>query len=195
MESSSTAGETVLPRPVEELPMSALAPATRKLADKLIEHFTLGEPAALALAQAVVDPSGARRAVEFLERLRVPDGVILAIRSEVWARNIIPDPRNPRIGPSRRHLASNLIGTGESTRFRPLAESTAAPGRRPELVQRLANQEHLAWAAQPANGFSAPCLWGARTPAHALSWSFSPLGVVLGRRPHGTRGAVRRGCR
>ncbi|MEC3995287.1 hypothetical protein VSR01_17765 [Actinacidiphila sp. DG2A-62] len=74
--------------------------------------------------------------------------MILAIRADVWARYIIPDPRNPRIGPSRRHPASNLIGTGESTRFRPLAEPIAASGSRPELVQRLANQEHLAWAAQ-----------------------------------------------
>ncbi|MGW9363704.1 hypothetical protein ACWG43_07535 [Streptomyces albidoflavus] len=148
MEPSSGAGETVLPRPVEALPLPALAAATRKLADKLIEHFTMGEPAALALAQAVVDPSAARRAVESPERLRVPGGVILAIRADVWARYIIPDPRNPRIGPSRRHPASNLIGTGESTRFRPLAEPIAASGSRPELVQRLANQEHLAWAAQ-----------------------------------------------
>ncbi|MEC3995288.1 hypothetical protein VSR01_17770 [Actinacidiphila sp. DG2A-62] len=64
MEPSSGAGETVLPRPVEALPLPALATAARKLADKLIEHFTMGEPAALALAQAVVDPSAARRAAE-----------------------------------------------------------------------------------------------------------------------------------
>ncbi len=153
MESSLATGETVLPRPVEALPMPALAAATRKLADKLIEYFTMGEPAALALAQAVVDPTTARRAAESPERLRVPGGVILAIRADVWARHIIPDPRNPRIGPSRRHPASNLIGTGESTRFRPLPEPIAAPGRRPELVQRLANQEHLAWAAQLAKEY------------------------------------------
>ncbi|MFC7981303.1 hypothetical protein [Streptomyces sp. NPDC057336] len=153
MEPSSGAGETVLPRPVEALPLPALATAARKLADKLIEHFTMGEPAALALAQAVVDPSAARRAAESPERLRVPGGVILAIRADVWARYIIPDPRNPRIGPSRRHPASNLIGTGESTRFRPMAEPVAASGSRPELVQRLANQEHLAWAAQLAKEY------------------------------------------
>ncbi|MET7797415.1 hypothetical protein [Streptomyces decoyicus] len=153
MEPSPGAGETVLPRPVEALPMPALASATRKLADKLIEHFAMGDPAALALAQAVVDPSAARRAAESPERLRVPGGVILAIRADVWARHVIPDPRNPRIGPSRRHPASNLIGTGESTRFRPLAEPIAASEKHPELVQRLANQEHLAWAAQLAKEY------------------------------------------
>ncbi|MFI0144942.1 hypothetical protein [Streptomyces globisporus] len=148
MESSFVTGETVLPRPVEALPLPALAAATRKLVDKLIERFSMGEAAALALSQAVVDPSAARQAAEAPERLRVPGGVILVIRADVWARYIIPDPRNPRIGPSRRHPASNLIGTGESTRFRPLTEPIAASGMRPELVQRLANQEHLAWAAQ-----------------------------------------------
>ncbi|MFG2592041.1 hypothetical protein [Streptomyces sp. NPDC048438] len=153
MESSPAAGETVLPRPVENLPTPALAPATRKFADKLVERFKMGESAAVALAQAAVDPSAARQAAEAPERLPVPGGVILAIRADVWARNIIPDPRNPRSGPSRRHPASNLVGQSENTRFRPLAESIAAPGSRPELFQRLANQEHLAWAAQQARDY------------------------------------------
>ncbi|MFF3722038.1 hypothetical protein ACFYYM_06625 [Streptomyces erythrochromogenes] len=153
MESQFAAGETVLPRPVEVLPIPALAAATRKLADKLMERFRMKEPAALALAQAAVDPSAARQAAESPERLPVPGGLILAIRAEVWARNIVPDPRNPRTGPSRRHPVSDMIGKGEATRFRPLAESIAAPGRRPELLQKLANQEHLAWAAQQAKAY------------------------------------------
>jgi hypothetical protein len=153
MDSSFTAGETVLPRPVEALPVPALSNGMRKLADKLIDRFAMGEPAALAMAQAAVDPAAARQAAESPERLRVPGGVILAIRTDVWARNIIPDPRNPRIGPSRRHPASNLVGQGESTRFRPLPEPTAAPDGRPQLVQRIANQEHLAWAAQQAKDY------------------------------------------
>ncbi|MFE4395974.1 MULTISPECIES: hypothetical protein [Streptomycetaceae] len=153
MESPIAAGETVLPRPVEVLPTPALASATRKLADKLIERFKMQDPAALALAQAAVDPSAARQAAESPERLPVPGGVILAIRTEVWARNILPDPRNPRTGPSRRHPVSDLVGKGEGTRFRPLAESIAAPGSRPELFQKLANQEHLAWAAQQAKEY------------------------------------------
>jgi hypothetical protein len=153
MESSFTAGETVLPRPVEALPVPAPAVAKRKLVDKLIDRFGMGEPAALALALAVVDPSTVRQAAESPERLRVPGGVILAIRTDVWARTIIPDPRNPRIGPSRRHPASNLVGRGESTRLRPLSESSAAPDGRPELVQRVANKEHVAWAAQQARDY------------------------------------------
>lgn len=156
MPSASTttiAAETVLPRPVDQLPAPALAVATRKLTDRLTDTFDMGDEAAQAFAQAVVDPSAARRAVDNPERLPVPGGVILAIRAEVWARCIIPDPRNPRIGPARRHPASNLVGRDESTRFRPLAEPTTAPGERPELVQSVQNQEHLAWAAKQARDY------------------------------------------
>jgi hypothetical protein len=150
---TTIAAETVLPRPVEQLPSPALAAATRKLADRLIDAFNLGEEAAQAFAGAVVDPSTVRRVVETPERLPVPGGVILAIRAEVWARCVIPDPRNPRIGPARRHPASNLVGRDESTRFRPLPEPTAPPDDRPELLQRLQNQEHLAWAAKQAHDY------------------------------------------
>jgi hypothetical protein len=150
---ASVAVETVLPRPVEPLPSPALAAATRKLADKLIDLFNMSEEAAHAFALAVVDPSAARRAAESPERLSVPGGVILAVRAEVWSRYIMPDPRNPRIGPARRHPASNLVGRGESTRLRPLAEPKAAPEGRPELIQQVQGQEHLAWAAQQARDY------------------------------------------
>jgi hypothetical protein len=150
---TTSVAETVLPRPVGQLPTPALASATRKLADKLTDHFNMGEDAAQAFALAVVDPSTVRRVVETPERLPVPGGDILAVRAEVWARCIIPDPRNPRIGPARRHPASDLVGRDESTRFRPLDEPTAGPDGRPELVQCVHNQEHLAWAAKQAHDY------------------------------------------
>lgn len=145
--------ETVLPRPVEPLPGPALATATRRLADRFADLFNMSEEAANAFALAVVDPSMVRRVVETPERLPVPGGVILAIRAEVWARYVIPDPRNPRIGPARRHPASNLVGRDESTRFRPLPEPAAASDARPQLVQRLQSPEHLAWAAKQAHDY------------------------------------------
>ena len=150
---ASSPVETVLPRPVEPLPSPALALATRKLTDKLVDLFGMSEEAAQAFALAVVDPSAARRAAENPERLSVPGGVILAVRTEVWSRYVIPDPRNPRIGPARRHAISNLVGRGESTRLRPLTEPKAAPESRPELVQQIQSQEHLAWAAQQARDY------------------------------------------
>lgn len=144
--------ETVLPRPVEPLPTPALLPATRKLAEKLTALFGMTEEAATALAVAVVDPTSARKVAENPERLPVPGGVVLGVRTEVWARCIIPDPRNPRIGPARRHPASNLVGRDESTRFAPLPEPQADGGR-PQLVQSVQSQEHLAWAAQQARDY------------------------------------------
>ncbi|WP_139807277.1 MULTISPECIES: hypothetical protein [Mycobacterium] len=145
--------EKVLPRPVEPLPTPALAAATRKLADKLVDQFNMGEDAAQALAVAAVDPSTVRRAIETPERLPVPGGALLAVRAQVWARYVIPDPRNPRIGPARRHPASNLVGRAETTRFAPLSEPTAAADGRPELVQRVLSQEHEAWAAKQAHDY------------------------------------------
>jgi len=153
MDAATATVETVLPRPVEPLPSPALATATRKLADKLTDLFNMSDEAALAFSQAVVDPSTARRAAENPERLPVPGGVVLAVRTEVWARCIVPDPRNPRIGPARRHPASSLVGLNESTRFRPIAEPSAVPDGRPELLQSLQSQEHLAWAAQQARDY------------------------------------------
>lgn len=145
--------ENVLPRPAEPLPTPALAAATRKLTDKLTDLFSMSEDAAQALALAVVDPSAARRSAENPERLSVPGGVILAVRAEVWARYVIPDPRNPRIGPARRHPVSTLVGRSESTRLRPLAEPRAAGDGRAELIQEIQDQEHLAWAAQQARDY------------------------------------------
>jgi hypothetical protein len=151
--STASTAEKVLPRPVEPLPTPALAAATRKLADKLTDQFNMGEDAAQALALAVVDPSTVRRAIETPERLPVPGGALLAVRAQVWSRYVVPDPRNPRIGPARRHPASNLVGRGESTRFAPLSEPTAQPDGRPERVQRVLSPEHENWAAKQAHDY------------------------------------------
>lgn len=149
----TSAVETVLPRPVEPLPMPAIASATRKLADKLADLFTMSPEAAAAFAQAVVDPATARRAAENPERLPVPGGTVLGVRTDVWSRWIMPDPRNPRIGPARRHPASNLVGRDESSRFRPLPEPETVPGNHPELAVQLQSQEHLAWAGKQARDY------------------------------------------
>ena len=145
--------ETVLPRPPQMLPVPALAPATRRWADKLTEHFGMNEAAATAFAVATVDPSSARKAAESPERLPVPGGIVLGIRTEVWSQLVMPDPRNPRIGPARRHPASTLVGANESTRFRPLPEPHASSGESPHLVLQLESREHLAWAAKQARDY------------------------------------------
>ncbi len=80
------------------------------------------------------------------------------------------DPRNPRIGPARRHPASNLVGRSESTRLRPLAEPMAAPEGRPELVQQIQGQEpgpgRAGLRRDPRPGRGAPGRQPARRGAH-----------------------------
>lgn len=153
METATPVIETVLPRPAETLATPALAPATRKLAEKLGDLFGMDDEAASAFALATVDPSSARKAAESPERLNVPGGVVLGVRTEVWSQFVMPDPRNPRIGPARRHPTSRLVGKDESTRFRPISEPHPAPDGMPQLVVGLQSQEHLAWAAKQARDY------------------------------------------
>ncbi len=151
----------VLPRPVEDLPEYAYASARQSLAEKLVAAFPLSEQAATAIADAVVDPSGVRKSIgepsdPRVEEIRVPGGNLLALRTNVWARQIMPDPRNPRIGPSRRHPIAVTPGSGgEDSRFRPVPEPRS-PSDRPsaaELVVEIESRDHLAWASIQAAKF------------------------------------------
>ena len=98
----------VLPRPVERLPDYAHAKSRQSLADRLQDAFGLESESASIIADAIVDPTEVRRSIgepsdPGVERIPVPGGTLLGIRTQVWARRIMPDPRNPRTLPSRRH--------------------------------------------------------------------------------------------
>ncbi len=90
----------VLPRPVEKLPEYAHAKARRSLAERLVAAFGQSEPAADAIANAIVDPSAVRKAIgepvdPQVEEIAVPGGTLLGIRTIVWSRRIMPDPQSP----------------------------------------------------------------------------------------------------
>ncbi|MEX0677598.1 MAG: hypothetical protein WD063_11015 [Pirellulales bacterium] len=157
-----TSNDHVLPRPIEKLPEYAHAKARRTLAEKLIEAFHLSDAAADAIANAVVDPSAVRKSIgetsdPQVERIAVPGGLLLGIRTSVWSRRIMPDPRNPRIGPTRRHPFAVVPGTGdEDTRFRPVPEPRSPDGKPddvPELVVEIDSRHHLEWASAQAAKF------------------------------------------
>lgn len=152
----------VLPRPVERLPEYPHAKARQALVERITSAFGLSSTSATAIANAVVDPSEVRKAIgepsdpEF-ERLHVPGGTLMGIRTTVWARRIMPDPRNPRTLPSRRHPFAIEPGTGgEDSKFRPVPEPRSLDPDRPHLADLLVeveNREHLNWATQQAASF------------------------------------------
>lgn len=159
MESESSTDTYVLPRPVSRLPDYANARSRQSLADKLAEAFGLSSEAAGVVANAVVNPSDVRRAIgdplspEY-ERIAVPGGTLRGIRTFVWARRIMPDPRNPRTLPSRRHPFAVDPGTGaDESKFRPLPEPVARFPEQPEraeLAVEIESRHHIEWASRLA---------------------------------------------
>ena len=61
----------------------------------------------------------------------------------------MPDPRNPRIGPSRRHPFAVAPGTDEESRFRPIPDPISQR-RSPWLEVSIESREHLTWASEQA---------------------------------------------
>lgn len=148
-----TLDDTLLPRPPVALDTPAMAPATRRAAERLQEQFNLSPAAAEALASSVVDPAEIRKAADNPEHLYVPGGTLFGLRTRAWTRRIMPDPRNPRVGPARRHPIAVSPGSTEESRFRPIPDPDADPDGRPELHLALDSREHLAWASGIAKKF------------------------------------------
>ncbi len=152
----------VLPRPVEALPEYAHAAARKTLGDKLVEAFGLSRGAAMAIADGVVDPAAVRKSIgepsdPNAEHIAVPGGVLLGIRTTVWARKAVPDARNPRTLPARKHPFAVDPGAGkEDSKFRPLPEPRTPKGASPttaELAVEIENRHHLTWAAEQAKAY------------------------------------------
>lgn len=145
-----SADDHVLPRPVEPLSDYALSRARSAASEKLIERFKLAPEAAQCLADSVVDPADLRQSMEHPVRMSVPGGTLLGIRAMLWARKVFPDPRNPRLGPARRHQFAIEPGTGgEDSRFAPVPEPTS-DGVVPALHVAVMSREHLSWASDLA---------------------------------------------
>ena len=156
--SSIYSADHVLPRPVEKLPDYAHAKSRQALSERLIAAFGMSEEAANSIANTVVDPSAVRKSIgeptdPQTEKIAVPGGTLLGIRTHGWSRRIMPDPRNPRIGPSRKHpFAVDPGSSGEDSRFRPVPEPKSPVNREeaPELLVEIESRDHLAWALTQA---------------------------------------------
>lgn len=149
---TKTRDDHVLPRPVDRLADYANAKARSNAATKLTDLFGLSDAAARAFADAAVDPAELRKAAEAPERIPVPGGTMLGIRASAWARRVIPDPRNPRVGPARRHPFAIDPGSSEDSRFRPIPEPVSE-GVQPELIVEIESREHLTWALDQARRY------------------------------------------
>lgn len=175
---STHISDHVLPRPVEVLPEYANANARQGLAKKLIDAYRLSDAAAQSIATAVVDPSETRKAIgeptdPQHENIAVPGGTLMGIRTHVWARKVVPDPRNPRLLPSRRHPFAVAPGTGgDDAKFRPIGDPASpegSDGKTAEMVVQLDSREHFAWASQLAANFVlAENDWRASIASHVL---------------------------
>ena len=152
----------VFPRPVERLPEYAHAKARQTLADKIVEAFGLSTEAASAIANAVVDPTAVRKSIgepddPQVEDVSVPGGTLLGIRTTVWSRRTMPDPRNPRTLPARKHPFAVEPGTaGEDAKFRPVPEPRSRDGAAPEIAELavdIESSDHLTWASQQAASY------------------------------------------
>jgi hypothetical protein len=151
--------ESVLPRPVEALPEYANARSRQTLSEKLQDAFRLSPEASTTIANAVVNPTEVRKTIgdpldPGVEEIAVPGGMLLGIRTSVWARRVMPDPRNPRILPARRHPFAIDPGTGgEDSKFRPIPEPKPRNPEKPdeaELCVEIESRHQLTWASEQA---------------------------------------------
>ena len=152
----------VIPRPVECLPEYANARSRHSLAERIVDAFGLSHVSSSVIANAVVNPTEVRKSIgdpsdPEAEKIPVPGGTLLGVRTSVWARRIMPDPRNPRTLPSRRHPFAIDPGTGgEDSKFRPVPEPRALDPDQPnkaELGVYIESRHHLTWAVQQAAGY------------------------------------------
>jgi hypothetical protein len=146
----------VLPRPVERLPDYANAKARQDLEERIVDAFQLSPDSATSIAIAIVDSIGDPSDPE-VEKVAVPGGTLLAIRTVVWARRVTPDPGNRRTLPSRRHPFAVEPGAGgKDAKFRPVPEPKSPDvnsSQLAELAVEIESRHHLTWAAQQAAGY------------------------------------------
>lgn len=140
---------SAFPRRVVAPPQLADARARKSFSEKL-KCFGFTDEAAKCIADAAVDPAAARKFIgepedPNFEIRRTPIGIVKGIPIEVYATRVMPDPRNPRTSPEKKHAFAISPGTGElAHRYPPIADphSSDSPGA-PELLASIQSRDHL----------------------------------------------------
>jgi hypothetical protein len=141
---------SAFPRRVIAPPQLADVRARKSFAERL-QCFGFTEHAARVVADATVDPTTARRFIgepetPNFEIRRTPIGIVKGIPIEVWATRVMPDPRNPRTSPEKRHAFAIDSGSADhSRRYPPVPDPRSAePPGAPELLVTIQSPDHLA---------------------------------------------------
>jgi len=152
---------SAFPRRVVAPPQLADSRARKSLAERL-QCFGFTEEAARSIADTTVDPSAVRKFIgepetPNFEIRRTPIGIVKGIPVEVYATRVMPDPRNPRTSPEKKHPFAVDPGTGDSSRrYPPVPDprSVESPGA-PELLVAIESHDHLASAHSLAASYIA----------------------------------------
>ena len=144
---AKTIDETLLPRPPQLLDVPALAPATRRAAERLQEQFNLSPEAAEAFAAAVVDPAEIRKTADNPEAAVRPGRDALrpadsGVDPPGHARPPKPAGRARPAAPRRRRARIHRGGA------LPAHPRTGPRARRPAGAGlAIESREHLTWAS------------------------------------------------
>lgn len=147
---------SAFPRAVTTPPQLADARARKSFAERLT-CFGFTPDAAANIADAAVDPAEARKFIgdpenPNFEIRRTPIGIVKGIAVDVWATRVMPDPRNPRTSPEKKHAFAVAPGSGDlAHRYAPIPDphSSETLGA-PELLVTIRSRDHLAHAHSTA---------------------------------------------
>ena len=150
---------SAFPRAVIAPPQLADARARKSFAERLT-CFGFTPEAAACIADAAVDPAEARKFIgdpehPNFEIRRTPIGIVKGIAVDVWATRVMPDPRNPRTSPEKKHAFAATPGSGDlARRYPPIADPRSSETRgAPELLATIRSRDHLAHAHSTAAGY------------------------------------------
>ena len=180
--------DQVLPRPLEKLPEYAHAkagatwPRSWSRRSQCPRRPPTPSPTPSWTPPRSASASATRRGPQ-VEEIAVPGGKVLGLRTKVWSRRIMPDPRNPRTRPDPPAPVRRRSGHGgEDSRFRPVPEPRSPDGQARHVARSW-------WSrSSPATTSS-----GRRPRRRTTSWPRTTGGIdpvpgrdgggVAGRRP------------
>lgn len=133
----------VRPRPIERVQLPKEAARTNFI-HKLQKDFGYSLEAAKAVSRLLVDPAEGRRALDYLQRRRIPGGTVYLLNVDVFVPGVAVNPVNPREAERRVYQ----IETGGDRR--PPLKLMSGTGPEPMLVIYGQTPQHIMEVARNA---------------------------------------------